>query len=210
MPWDEEGAAERPVRRGWCGSPASPGSKPSRTPSTLGDGGGDGLAAESARARASGRALFQPRACAPSRWAARPTPWCDAMLEGDGGHIKELYRRGQAHEQLGNDRLGLAMKDNTRLLYMWNARTRPLHLPAPPAQLHSARAPTRLAEDVLIQCFYALSLIAHFLLPSQAAARFLLQAAARFSFPSSCTSSKHRPLRSARWRRRCWRSSWGR
>ena len=47
------------------------------------------------------------------------------MLEGDGGHIKELYRRGQAHEQLGTDRLGLAMKDYTRLLNMWNApRTR--------------------------------------------------------------------------------------
>ena len=43
------------------------------------------------------------------------------MLEGDGGHIKELYRRGQAHEQLGTDRLGLAMKDYTRLLNMWNA-----------------------------------------------------------------------------------------
>ena len=37
------------------------------------------------------------------------------MLEGDGGHIKELYRRGLAHEQLGTDRLGLAMKDYTRL-----------------------------------------------------------------------------------------------
>ena len=35
------------------------------------------------------------------------------MLEGDGGHIKELYRRGQAHEQLGTDRLGLTMKDYT-------------------------------------------------------------------------------------------------
>ena len=35
------------------------------------------------------------------------------MLEGDGGHIKELYRRGQAHEQLGTDRLGLAMKHYT-------------------------------------------------------------------------------------------------
>ena len=142
MPWDEEGAAERPVRRGWCGSPASPGSKPSRTPSTLGDGGGDGLAAESARARASGRALFQPRACAPSRWAARPTPWCDAMLEGDGGHIKELYRRDQAHEQLGNDRLGLAMKDNTRLLYMWNARTRPTRPHRRPSSSMSAARPS--------------------------------------------------------------------
>jgi len=50
------------------------------------------------------------------------------MLEDDGGHIKELYRRGQAHEQLGDDRLGLAMKDKTRLLHMWNARTRRLHL----------------------------------------------------------------------------------
>ena len=35
------------------------------------------------------------------------------MLEGDGGHIKELYRRGQAHEQLGTDRLGLTMEDYT-------------------------------------------------------------------------------------------------
>ena len=43
------------------------------------------------------------------------------MLEGDGGHIKELYRRGQAHEQLGDDRLGLAMKDYTRLLHMERA-----------------------------------------------------------------------------------------
>ena len=62
------------------------------------------------------------------------------MLEDDGGHIKELYRRGQAHEQLGTDRLGLAMKDYTRLLNMWNARRGQgwLHLPAPPAQLQRA------------------------------------------------------------------------
>jgi protein unc-45 len=43
---------------------------------------------------------------------------CDAVLEGDGGHLKALYRRGQAHEQLGDDHLDDAMKDYTRLLHM--------------------------------------------------------------------------------------------
>ena len=59
------------------------------------------------------------------------------MLEDDGGHIKELYRRGQAHEQLGDDRLGLAMKDKTRLLHMWKRADKafPSGMPAP-AQLH--------------------------------------------------------------------------
>lgn len=84
----------------------------------LGDGGGDALAVESA--------CVLRRALRAARCGCL-APGCeaDAMLEGDGGHIKELYRRGQAHEQLGTDRLGLAMKDYTRLLNMWNApRTR--------------------------------------------------------------------------------------
>ena len=38
---------------------------------------------------------------------------CDAMVEGDGGHLlKELHHCGQAHEQL-RDHLDLAMKDYT-------------------------------------------------------------------------------------------------
>ena len=43
---------------------------------------------------------------------------CDAMLEGDGGYLKALHRRGQAHEQL-RDHLDLAMKDYTRPLTRW-------------------------------------------------------------------------------------------
>ena len=72
----------------------------------LGDGGGDALAVESA--------CVLRRALRAARCGCL-APGCeaDAMLEGDGGHIKELYRRGQAHEQLGTDRLGLAMKHYT-------------------------------------------------------------------------------------------------
>lgn len=43
---------------------------------------------------------------------------CDAVLEGDGGHLKALWRRAQAHEQLGGEHLDDAMKDYTRLLHM--------------------------------------------------------------------------------------------
>ena len=145
---------------------------PSRTPSTLGDGGGDGLAAESARARvrrAVGRALPTAR-CAPSRW--RPTPWCDAMLEGDGGHIKELYRRGQAHEQLGNDRLGLAMKDYTRLLHMERAnKASPSAGSTSPApQRTRTNAPGRGRAHPVLLCAF-------------------LDRTLSPSFPSSCTLS---------------------
>ena len=50
--------------------------------------------------------------------AAAPSlaaPRCDAvdcdMVEGDGGHLKALHHRGQAHEQL-RDHLDLAKKDD--------------------------------------------------------------------------------------------------
>ena len=66
--------------------------------------------------------------------------YCIIMFRGKK-HFSDSFQ--------GDDRLGLAMKDYTWLLQPWNARTKPLHLLAPPAQLHSARAPTRLAEDVL-------------------------------------------------------------
>ena len=59
------------------------------------------------------------RAAAPSlRREADAVVDCDAMLEGDGGYLKALHRRGQAHEQL-RDHLDLAMKDYTRPLTRW-------------------------------------------------------------------------------------------
>ena len=43
---------------------------------------------------------------------------CDSVLEADGSHVKALYRRGQAREQLAGDRLDDAMKDYLRLLHL--------------------------------------------------------------------------------------------
>ena len=42
---------------------------------------------------------------------------CDAVLEGEPGHTKALYRRGQAHAKLGDDKLGAAMKDFAKVLH---------------------------------------------------------------------------------------------
>jgi hypothetical protein len=126
----------------------------------LGDGGGDALAVESAcvKESSSSRALRLPRARLRGRRHARGRRRShQGALPPRPGARAAWHRPPRPHHE------GLH-----RLLNMWNARRGQgwLHLPAPPAQLHGgARAPTRLAVDVLIQCFYALSLVAHFLLP---------------------------------------------
>ena len=119
MPWDEEGAAERPVRRGWCGSPASPGSKPSRTPSTLGDGGGDGLAAESARVRES----------------ALPTArLCSLALGREADAVVRRHARGRRRSHQG------ALPPRPGARAAWQRPPRPRHEGQHAAALHVERA----------------------------------------------------------------------
>ena len=210
MPWDEEGAAERPVRRGWCGSPANP-PVPSRA----------GRPPRWATAAVMGSQQRAPRARV--RESALPTARLRSLALGrEADAVVRRHARGRRRPHQG------ALPPRPGARAAWQRPPRPRHEGQHAAALHVERAdkaspsagstspaPQRTrtnapgrgrAHPVLLCAFLDRTLSPSF--PSSCT--LSPPSAARFSFPSSCTSSKHRPLRSARWRRRCWRSSWGR